>query len=131
MSYVQNGAAMKANTIMMTNGVRVNWRQVSYFTYTKTDDGFEFKVKWKYKASIRTETLILKKDFNLNSYFKQYKIVLFNDLWVNLTKIMIIEEEAIHGPEEKTKVRMVFVDGFELIQTMPADKWARWKTTYA
>jgi hypothetical protein len=119
----------------MSNGVRINWNNIGYLDMVdnSADDGYTFIVRWKYKASIRREEIKLKKpNVTLFNYFKQYNLIeLFNGTFVNLSRIMLIEEKAVHGPQEMTLVRMVFLDGFELIKKIPADKWQSWKSLHA
>ncbi len=127
-------STLKARTILMSNGIRINWRNIAYLEIDSQDtDGFSCIVKWKYKASIRSEVIELKKpDTNLVNYFKQYSIVqLTSECYVNLSRIMTISEETIYGPQDITQVRIVFLDGFEVIKKIPSEKWQWWKTNYA
>lgn len=118
----------------MSNGIRINWMNTSYFTVeSENADEYTFSVKWKYKASIMTEEIVLKKqNLHLQNYFKQFGIAALNkDTYVNLGRILTIQETQVHGPVDKTLVRIVFVDGFELIRKIESTQWVWWKSTYA
>jgi len=129
---VQNTAVLRARTILTQNGIRVNWRNVSYFTIEETDQYYLAGIKWKYKASIMTEEIHLNKELTLYKFFKPFGIVAFGkEHYVNLHNIITIEETEVHGPVEKTVVRIVFVDGHQLVKKMTTTDWVWWKTNYA
>jgi len=125
-----NTGVLRARTVMTFSGTRVNWRNVSYFEIKDTDSN-TIGIKWKFKASIRTEIVEINPETDYYKYFKQYGLVKFEDTFVNLYKILTIDEEPVHGPIEHTKVRIVFTDGFELTRTLRSADWVWWKTTYA
>ncbi len=126
---------MKSTTTLLSSGKRVSWFNVSYLKYRKLpkEEGYEFTIHWKYKAAIKKEIVTSPMATQeLNKYFAKFGIVPLKDgVMVNLDNIMIIDEEPVHGPLEKTRVRMVFVDGFEIKEVMVATQWAWWKQTYA
>jgi len=123
----------RARTVLTKNGLRVNWRNIGYFTIQKRETDFLVEVKWKYKASIRTETIIVgDEQFKPTNYFKQYNFVpLTEDLFINLNNIMIIEEEPVHGPQEQVIIRVVLIDGFKISVKMTRERWIWWKQNYA
>ena len=122
---------VKARTVVTQSGLRVNWKNVSYFEIQEENNFYQIGIKWKYKASIKTEYLELNKDTDLYKYFKQHGIVKLGEYYVNLNKIITIQEKAIHGPHEKVRVRFLFTDGFELVTVLTSTDWVWWKTTYA
>ena len=121
----------KARTVMTQSGLRINWKRVSYFSLEATKEHYIVGIRWKYKASLRTEYINLNIETDLYKYFKQHGLVKFEDIYVNLNKILLIEEKAVHGPNEKTRVRLLFEDGFEVIRIFKSTDWVWWKTTYA
>jgi hypothetical protein len=127
---------VRARTILMPNGIRVNWRNVPHFTLKENEDSdnkYTALVKWKFKAGLMEEAIELGgEDFRPAVYFKQYQIVpLTPTIYVNLNNIMMIEEQAIHGPQEKVMVKIVLIDGFHLAVKMDREKWIWWKQNYA
>ncbi len=96
------------------------------------NEGYQFSIYWKYKASIKEEVFISPmQDSELNKYFARFGIVpLVEDIYVNLASIMTIDEEPVHGPVEKTRVSIVFRDGFQFKKVMAATQWTWFKSTY-
>ncbi len=122
---------MKTTTVLLSDGKRISWFNVNCVHFVKTKTGYEFTIYWKYKASVKKETVeTTMQDNEINQYFARFGLVLFEDYYVNLGKILIITEDQIFGPLEKTKSRMVFIDGYELIKTTEATRWSWWKNTY-
>jgi len=119
---------------LLVGDTRVNWNNVSYFELgddaEQPDVYYSIGIKWKYKASIKTEYLKLSKETDLYAYFKRFDTVKLGRYYINLSKIITLSEENIHGPTEKTRIRLVFTDGFELVETINTDVWVWWKTTY-
>ena len=120
----------------MSDGKRINWRSISYF-YAESiegtgEQGVEFTIKWKFKASIKSiRTTWTGTNLGLTNHFRKLSIVeLKDDLYVNLDRVQIVEEEAVHGPVEKVRVTMFFEDGLSIFVIFEATKWAWWKTTY-
>ena len=141
---VQNTNLLRARTQMTSNGTRISWMNVNYFDLEEVSveaegagaEGIIIKehklgIKWKYKASILTEEIRLPIDVNLPKMMKPFNLVPIGNSYVNVYKIMTINEEAMHGPEERVRVRIVLVDGFELIKILGVDEWAYWKTHHA
>ena len=128
-----NTNVTRARTVMTKNGLRVNWRNVGYFTIKEREEDFLVQVRWKYKAGIMMEELEMgDKDFKPTAYFKQYQLIpLTEDTYINLNNVMIIEEKAIPGPQENVLVRVVLIDGFQLSVKMTRERWIWWKQTYA
>ena len=128
----------KSTTVLLADGKRVSWFNVNYLEVVQILDengiksGFEFIVKWKYKASIKSETFFSPMVQNeLNKYFARFGIVpLTETVYVNLAKISIVTEEQIYGPIEKTRVKMIFVDGYQFQEKIDSAKWSWWKQTY-
>jgi hypothetical protein len=125
-------ALTKARTVLFSDGKRVNLFEVTHFRTKKLKLGYEFTIYWKYKASIKEE--IIRTDhasFDPSKYFKQFGFAPFTEnIYVNLAKIMIIEEEQVFGPVEKTKVRIVFSDGFQIIEKLESTRWSWWKSSF-
>jgi hypothetical protein len=125
----------------MPNGIRVNWRNIPYFRINKNKTTEENKdntkytaiIKWKYKAGLMEEVVELGgEDFRPAVYFKQYQIVpLTEEIYINLNNIMLIKEQSIPGPQERVLVKIVLIDGFQLVVKMDRERWVWWKQTYA
>jgi len=143
---IQNGNTIRARTLLASNGIRVNWMNVSFFDIEKitsestntingeTIDIQEYKltIKWKFKASILSEVAIMPLTTNIQQLMKPFGLVPFGeDSYININNILIIEEVAIHGPQEKVRVRVVLMDGFEIIKTFDAKAWAFWKSNHS
>jgi hypothetical protein len=126
--------AQRANLQLMADGKRVNWNNISILKVgtLETADGVSLEFRWKYKASIKTEiTTWTGKNLELVKHFRPFNIVeLLDNIFINLNRILFVEEKSIHGPTEKTSIRMVFEDGLEINETFLATKWAWWKTTF-
>jgi len=123
---------MRAKTTLTADGKRINWSQVTHIDLKREGGVLIGRFKWKYKASIKTEEVALNlKDTEIAKYFKHYNFApLTNDLYINLDKIMLIEEEQKFGPIEKTRVRMLFLDGFEVFKNVESVRWSWWKTSF-
>ncbi len=123
---------MKTTTVLLASGKRVSWFNVSYVKAVLVGDEYEFTIYWKYKAQIRKEIFTSPmKENQLNKYFASFGLVpLVDNVFINLSKVLMIDEEAVHGPVEKTRIRMVFTDGFEMSHVMVATQWAWWKQSY-
>ncbi len=125
---------MKSTTVLLGNGKRVSWFNTSYVTVKELPDkeGYEFTVYWKYKAAIKKEVFTSPmKTQELNQYFYKFGIVpLKKGVFINLDKILIIDEEQVFGPVEKTRVRIVFTDGFEFKELLVSTDWSWWKQSY-
>jgi hypothetical protein len=122
---------MRTKTVQLADGKRVNWFDVSYTLVTKIQDGYEFTIYWKYKAAIKSETLsTTMADNEVNKYFSKFGLVKWDQYYINLDKVMLINEETIHGAIEKSSVEMVFVDGLYLKRKVPAQEWSWWKQLY-
>lgn len=139
---IQNPGIVRARTVVSANGVRINWANVSYFDVStvieKDPDTLEEKseyqilVKWKFKASIISEDIRMSIDTNLPRYMKTFGLIpLGSEKYINVSKILLINEEAIHGPIEKTRVRIVFTDGFEIKETLSTEHWVQWKQAHS
>jgi hypothetical protein len=133
--------AAQASNIAKTRTVlvgktRVNWLNVSCVTIDgigvgdKDPDYYKIGIKWKYKASIRTRVVKLSREINLPGYFKKFGLVQLGSYFINLSKIMTLDESPVHGPVEKTRYTILFSDGFEIHETIKTDFWLWWKTTY-
>lgn len=126
--------ANSAGTFMMSDGLRVSWSNVSFANINEVDNGYEIEFQWKYKVSIRHEKTFLEKSpgLNIRDFFKRYGLVLLiPGLYINLKKIMVIQEEVQHGPIDYTKLRIVFVDGYELNTKMTSESWSWWRSNHA
>ncbi len=123
---------MKSTTVLLGDGKRVSWFNVSHVDVLPTPEGYEFTIKWKYKASVKTEVFKAPmKAHELNKYFARFGIIPFEeDLFINLAEIMIVKEEQIFGPVEKTEVSMIFRDGYEIKRKIESTKWSWWKQQY-
>ncbi len=122
---------MKSTTVLLSDGKRVSWFNVNCTLAEKTKDGYQFTVFWKYKAAVKKEVLLSTMTVSeINKYFEKFGLVAFNDYYVNLSKILIVTEDQLYGPVEKTKIRMVFIDGYEILVTMESTKWSWWKQTF-
>ncbi len=122
---------MKSTTVLLADGKRVSWFNVSYVQFKKTQDGYQFTVFWKYKSSIKSETFnSTMQDNEINKYFARFGFVVLEDYYINLSKIMIVTENQIYGPLEKTKFQLIFIDGLTLNKTQESTKWSWWKSTY-
>ncbi len=121
---------MKSTTVLIGNK-RVSWFNVNCVQFQKTDLGHEFTVYWKYKASVKKETFDTPmQESEINKYFARFGLVLFHDWYINLAKILLVSEEQIFGPVEKTRARIVFDNGYELIKVIESTWWSWWKQTY-
>jgi hypothetical protein len=126
--------AQRANLQVMSDGKRMNWTSISYFWLEELteEEGYSISFKWKYKASLKV--MITKwtgKELNLQKHFRGFNVVELKDnFYINLNRVQMVEEEAIHGPVEKTKITIYFEDGLYLTQIFEATKWAWWKTTF-
>jgi hypothetical protein len=124
-----------ARTTLMSNGLRVNWNNVSSIMYTKENNKYNLEFQWRYKASIRKEktTLNITPGLEIVKYFSRWNLVPINEnILINLNKIMLIEEiETIPGPVDRIRLRIVFVDGFESIINSKSEFWIWWKNNYA
>ncbi len=122
---------MKSTTVLLSDSKRVSWFNVNCVRFEKTPTGYEFTVYWKYKASVKQEIFeTTMSESEINPYFARFGLVPFMDYYVNLGKILIVTEDQIFGPVEKTKVRMVLVDGHEILVTVESIKWSWWKQTF-
>ncbi len=127
---------MKSTTVLLADGKRVSWFNVSHVLVEPTPDGvvggYTFTIHWKYKASVKTETFTTPMlSIELNKYFARFGIVpLEKDLFINLAEIMIVTEEQLFGPVEKTIMSMVFRDGYEIKRKLESTKWSWWKQQY-
>ena len=134
-SIIQNGHLLKARLTLTPNGTRINWKNVSYAVISEITlpEGqmYSIGVKWKYKASILTEEILLPIETNLNLYFKQTHLIRFDDALISLSKIMTINEEAVPGPQEMVRVRIVLVDGYQIIRKVTRESWISWKAAHA
>ncbi len=121
---------MKSTTVLVGTK-RISWFNTNCLTFKKVKTGYEFTVYWKYKASVKKETFETTMQENeINKYFARFGLVAFHEWYINLDKILIITEDQIFGPVEKTKVRIVLVDGFEINKTIEATAWSWWKMSY-
>jgi hypothetical protein len=124
---------LRARTVLTKNGKRINWNNVAYFTYKKDELNFILDIRWKYKAGIMSEEIIMefKNNAEMYKYFKRYGIVAFSDdIFINLNHIMLIEETPVSGPQEKILIRIIIMDGFQIVRKLLHDNWVWWKTTY-
>ena len=123
---------MRAKTILTADGKRINWHQITHVDLQREGGVLIGKFKWKYKASIKVEEIALNlKDTEIGKYFKRYNFApLTTEIYINLDKIMLLEENQIFGPTEKTKVRILFLDGFELYKVIESVRWSWWKTSF-
>ena len=123
---------MKVKMMVTADRKRINWSQITSVSLSREDGVLIGKIKWKYKASIKTEEFALNlKDHEIGPYFKRVNFApLTTNLYVNVEKIMMIEEDQIFGAVEKTKVRMLFLDGFEISEKMEPAQWSWWKTSF-
>jgi len=133
MSSLNNPNIVRARTILLSNGVRINWKNISYFTVEETKPIFKANIRWKYKAGLMEEIIeVGGEDFDPYKYFKKFGIVsLSEDVYINLNKIMLIKEKTVHGPIDKTTVRIVFNDGMQIIKKLDSKYWSWWKDTYS
>ncbi len=124
----------RADLQLMSDGKRINWRLIPYIRVSPIEgrDGFNFEFHWKYKASIKKETTQWTgTQLDPIKHFRPFNIVeLKSNLFINLNTILCIEELAVHGPVEKTKVNIIFSDGVTLTEVFEATGWAWWKTTF-
>lgn len=128
---LNNPSILRTRTSLTSSGTRVNWKNTSYFEIKEGDGVYIIGIKWKYKASIKTETVEINIETDLYKYFKQFGLVQINPtIFINLNNILTIDEEQIHGPVEKTRIRFVFWDGFEITIVLQSTTWVWWKTTY-
>jgi hypothetical protein len=127
-----NTNILKARTVLMNNGIRINWRNIGYFKLVKEDTNYYADIQWKYKAGIMTERVLVGDNtFEPFKFFKQYRIVaLDEETYINLGHVMIIEEIPVRGAQEKTLVKIILVDGFRIVVKLDAATWTWWKTTY-
>ncbi len=125
---------MKTTTVLLASGKRVSWFNISYVKVNKLPgkEGYRFSIFWKYKASIKEETFDSPMhDNEVNKYFARFGIVPFVDnIYINLASVLTIDEEPVHGPVEKTRVSIVFRDGFKIIKVLESTQWAWFKTSY-
>jgi hypothetical protein len=124
-------AIRKKTTTVLIEDTRISWFNTNCVHINETDDGFMFTVFWKYKASIKRKNIFTTmKENELPKYFEKYGLVKFQDYFINLGKIMIIDEESIFGPKEKAQVSIVFSDGYSITKVVDATEWSWWKKTY-
>ncbi len=123
---------MKTTTVLLADGKRISWFNTTHVRIYPIEGGYEFRVYWKYKASIKEEIFTSPmKENELNKYFARFGIIpLTKNLYVNLAKITIVKEEQVYGPVEKTRVEMIFVDGFQFKELIEASQWSWWKQSY-
>jgi hypothetical protein len=122
---------MKTTTVQMNDGKRVSWFNTSYVKITEVDAGYELKIYWKYKASIKSETIeTTMSSREMLKYFNRFGLVPLEDYYINLSRIMFIDEEVIYGAIEKSRVHMVFTDGLEITKIVKAQDWSWWKQSY-
>jgi len=128
-----NTNVARARTVLTKNGIRVNWRNVGYFTIEKQENSYLIEIRWKYKAGIMTEKIEMgDHEFKPTSYFRQFQLIpLTEDTYINLNNVMIIEEQSISGPVEKVLVRVVLIDGYQVIVKMTRERWVWWKQNYS
>jgi RNA recognition motif-containing protein len=122
---------MKTTTVLIDD-VRVSWFNVNCVHVKKVQDGYIFTIFWKYKAAVKEEKIFTSmNEPELPKYFAKYGLIKFQNWYVNLSKIMIIKENIIYGPQEKTRVNIIFSDGYNITKTLIARDWSWWKQTYA
>jgi len=122
----------------MADKKRVSWFNVSYVENKKlniTDDGidgYEFTIRWKYKAQIRKETFRSGMKHNeINKYFAGFGLVpFFDDIMINTSKVLFMTEEQVFGPIEKTRVHITFTDGLELNGLIVSTQFSGWKQSF-
>lgn len=121
---------MKTTTVLIED-VRVSWFNVNCVHYQPADDGFMFTIFWKYKAAIKRENIFTPMKANeLSKYFEKFGLVKYQDYYVNLSKIMLIKEDPVYGPQDKTRVQLIFNDGFNIMKVLPSEEWSWWKQSY-
>jgi ribulose kinase len=82
---------MKTTTVLIED-TRVSWFNVNCVHVNKTDTGYMFTIFWKYKAAIKRENIFTTmKEPELPKYFARYGLVKFQEWFVNLGKIMIMD----------------------------------------
>jgi hypothetical protein len=130
---LNNPNIVRARTIVTPGGLRVNWHNVSLLTIEKIDDLYYVEISWKYKASIKKEkTQIGGPDFRPKEFFKKYGLIALDEnTFINVRNILVIEETSVHGPQEKTLVRIVLQDGFQIVRKLDSKNWAWWKENHA
>ncbi len=121
---------MKSTTVLLEDK-RVSWFNVNCVRVEQLPDGYNFIVYWKYKASVREELFKTSmKPNEINKYFERFGLVALDDYYVNLSKILITTENQIFGPVEKSRIHMIFDNGYEINKVMEATKWSWWKQTF-
>ena len=122
-----------AGTTLMPDGKRVNWWNVSFFTYEEKNDEIIVEFKWKYKASIRAEKVTVGNLSNMRDYFRKWNLVpIGKNTYVNLSKILMIEEiDHRRGPIDYTLLRFIFTDGFQENILIKSDSWNWWRSNLA
>jgi len=123
---------MRVRTTLTADGKRINWLEVTHIKLNREGGVLIGKIQWKYKASIKEEEIALNlKDGQIAEYFKNFKFApLTNNIYVNLSKIMLIEEEPTFGPIDTTKVRIVFTDGYQFQENIESNRWSWWKSSF-
>jgi len=117
---------------LMSDGKRVRWENISFFYLEEIPNGVDMKIKWKYKASLKTiETKWTGKDLKMDEHFRRKNIVRFKEnIFINLDRLQIVDETKIYGPQERARVEFYFEDGLKLVEYLDAEKWSWWKTTF-
>ena len=126
---------MRSPVSLLANGKRVNWNQVTHVRAQKSidGDGYELKIYWRYKAAIREEIFkhMASNDGQLNEYFKGFGFAPLNQgLFINLQKIMMVDEEQKYGPVEKTRIHIIFSDGMQIKETLESVQWSWFKKSF-
>lgn len=117
----------------MSDGKRVNFRNISYYKTKKLDvDNYQLTFYWRYKASIKNvDTVLYGKDLDLYKFFEKYNTVQLTDgIFINLSKILYTEEEKIFGPTDKVKLTILFEDGQRLEKILKYATWSWWRDRY-
>ena len=110
----------------------INWRNVSYFDLTVKDGVYTACIRWKYKAAIIEEQVVIGEIQGPPAkHFKRYQLVpLGQEVFININKVLLVQEEPVENAVDKVKVRIVFTDGFQLIKKMDSEEWSNWKRAH-
>ncbi len=123
---------MKAR-LSLLDDKRVNWMNITHTRILKVNDGFELSIYWRYKASIKQEIFLQRSTDlgQLNTYFQKFGFApMTPDLFINLSKIMILTEEQMFGAVERTRVKITFEDGFQINEVMESSNWSWFKQSF-